>query len=104
MIAITLACSGGFSASMLMTKMQEVAQAQGIEVDIHAVAEGNFDTFEGDTDILLLGPQISYLQEDFQTTYSNLTIAAIDMEDYGMMAGEKILDQALALYRKERGN
>ncbi len=73
-------------------------------MDIHAVAEGNFDTFEGDTDILLLGPQISYLQEDFQTTYPNLTIAAIDMEDYGMMAGEKILDQALALYRKERGN
>ena len=35
---IMLVCSAGMSTSLLVTKMEEVAQARGLETDIFAVS------------------------------------------------------------------
>lgn len=96
---ITLICAGGFSTSMLVANMDEVAKAQGLAVTIRAAAEAKFAEHEKDTDILLLGPQVSYLIEDFKAKYAStgMKIAVIDSMDYGMMNGEKILQDALKL-------
>ena len=94
---ITLICGLGMSTSMLLSKMQEVAKNNGIEVEIRATAETKFREYENDTDILLLGPQVGYLLDKFKEKYSKngIKVAMIDSVDYGMMNGNKVLEYAL---------
>ncbi|AGF58668.1 PTS system cellobiose-specific IIB component [Clostridium saccharoperbutylacetonicum] len=94
---ITLICAGGFSTSMLVSNMEEAAKDKGVDVVIRAIAESKFVEYENDTDILLLGPQVGYLLEEIKERYvsKKMKIAVIDSIDYGMMNGEKVLNDAL---------
>lgn len=97
MKSIVLVCAGGFSTSFLVIKMEKSAKAKGIEVLIQAVAEQKFSTVENETDIVLLGPQVSYLIEDFKTKYEpkGIKVGLINGVDYGMMNGDNVLTYAL---------
>jgi len=90
---ILLACSGGFSTSMLVQRMQESAKAKGLDIEILAVAEDSIHDHL-DSDILLLGPQIGHKLEDL-TEELDFQVFVIDMMDYGMMNGEKVLSDLL---------
>ena len=97
---IILACAGGFSTSMLVERMLTAAKAQKIEVVIEATAEGKLDKYIDSTDILLLGPQVGYLEASLKEKYreNKVAITTILSIDYGMMNGEKVLKDAIALY------
>lgn len=97
MVNITLICAGGFSTSMLMNKMKEAAAKKSVDVEIRAMAESNFEKFDGPTDVLLLGPQVGHLLDQYQNKSENMKVSVIDMMDYGMMNGEKVLEDALSL-------
>lgn len=100
MIKITLICAGGMSTSMLVAKMKEAAKNKGIEVEIRATAEGKFKKEYSDkTDVLLLGPQVGFMINDFKKEYEakGIKVEVIDSLDYGMMNGEKVLNKALNL-------
>lgn len=99
MLNITLVCAGGISTSMLVTRMQEAAKAKGVEADIRAMAESAFEKYDGKTDILLLGPQIGFLEDDFKKTYEpqGIKVSVINIADYGMMNGAKVLDSVLEM-------
>lgn len=94
---ITLICAGGFSTSMLVSKMEESAKNRKIEVEIRATADSKFGEYENDTDVLLLGPQVGYLLDKFKKKYADkeMKISIIDSVDYGMMNGKKVLDDAI---------
>ncbi|MDH6366635.1 MULTISPECIES: PTS sugar transporter subunit IIB [unclassified Breznakia] len=90
---ILLACSGGFSTSMLVQKMKEAAEQKGLAIEILAVGEDNI--FEHlDSDVLLLGPQIGHKLEDLSEEL-DFPVFVIDMMDYGTMNGEKVLSEIL---------
>lgn len=99
MKTIMLACSAGMSTSLLVTKMQEAAKADGIEAEIFAESAGEADkTLDTrDVDVLLLGPQVRFMQKQFEDKLKDkgTPVAVIDMADYGMMNGEKVLKTAL---------
>ncbi|HEM5963680.1 TPA: PTS sugar transporter subunit IIB [Streptococcus suis] len=99
MLNITLVCAGGISTSMLVTRMQEAAKAKGVEADIRAMAESAFEKYDGKTDVLLLGPQIGFLEDDFKKTYEpqGIKVSVINIADYGMMNGAKVLDSVLEM-------
>lgn len=96
---ITLVCAAGMSTSMLMAKMQESAKNQGIEAKIIAMSESKFEEYNEPTDVLLMGPQIAYMEDEIREQYEpkGIKVAVIDMMDYGSMNGEKVLKDALAL-------
>lgn len=96
---ITLLCSMGMSTSLLVNKMKEAAKQDGREVFITAMAKDAFDSYKGQTDIILLGPQIRHLYNEIKEKYepSGIKVAVIDRMDYGMMNGKKVLDYALKL-------
>ena len=78
---------------MLVRRMQEAAQAQGIDVEILAVAEENI--YEHlDSDVLLFGPNIGHKLEEL-TNELSFPVFVVDMMDYGMMNGEKVLNEVL---------
>lgn len=102
MINITLICAAGMSTSMLVAKMKEAAEKDGVEANIIAMGESAFMTYDGPTDVLLLGPQIGHLLKELEKNYAdrNLPMAVIDFVDYGMMNGKKVLDSALKMAGK----
>lgn len=93
---ILLVCAAGMSTSLLVTKMEAAAKAKGLDVEISASAGGDLSKEVEDIDILLLGPQISFKKDEYQKKYGDkIPIEVIDPVNYGMMNGEKVLDQAL---------
>ena len=91
---ILLVCNAGMSTSMLVKKMQQSATERGIEVSIEAKSiKKNIH----EADVILIGPQIRYELPAVKEIAGDIPVDAIDMRDYGMMNGPKVLDQALAL-------
>ena len=80
MIRILLCCAGGMSTSLLVTKME-----QATEVKNHSQ----------DADVILLGPQVRYLEKSIADDANGVPAYLIDMRDYGKMDGKAVLTFAL---------
>lgn len=95
---IMLVCSAGMSTSLLVTKMQKAAEAKGMEADIFAVSASDADNSleEKGVNVLLLGPQVRFMKAQFEQKLApkGIPLDVINMADYGMMNGEKVLEQA----------
>lgn len=91
---IMLACAGGMSTGMLVKKMQEYAVSQGIEADISACGLSELEEQVTGTDIILLGPQVGYQQDEVKREYPDIPVLVIEMMDYGMMNGESVFKKA----------
>jgi cellobiose PTS system EIIB component len=96
---ITLVCAAGMSTSLMVSKMNLSAISTGAEVRIRAVPESDFPKYAEETDILLLGPQVSYLLKKMKAEYEpkGIRVAVINSIDYGMMDGEKVLKMAMGM-------
>lgn len=98
---IMLCCAAGMSTSMLMKKMVAAAEAKNIEVTIDAFGAAQFDEKVGQYQVVLLGPQIKYMLADLKqrAKVHGIEVEPIDMMDYGMQRGDKVLDFALSLIK-----
>lgn len=98
-ITIMLACAAGMSTSLLVTKMQQAAKEQGVTAEIFAIPASEIMDYteEKHIDVLLLGPQVSYMLSDLKVKFEaeSFPIASIPTIDYGMMNGKKVLEFAL---------
>lgn len=103
MIKIKLFCAAGFSTSMLVEKMLEVAKEQNLEVDIQAHSHANLRDYINDTDVALLGPQVGYALAKAKEVCDpvGLPVEVIPMVDYGTMNGQEVLQFALDLYKNK---
>lgn len=95
MINILLCCSAGMSTSLLVTKMQKSAKERGIEAQIWAIPVDEAKLEVEKADVILLGPQIKFLQSEIEEIAPDKPIGVIPMRSYGLMDGESILDLAL---------
>ncbi|API91786.1 MULTISPECIES: PTS sugar transporter subunit IIB [Virgibacillus] len=99
---IILVCSAGMSTSMLVKKMKETADSRNLEVDIRAIAETQLKNEMEDLQVVLIGPQVRYLEKKIkaQLEPKGVAVDVIDQMAYGMIQGDKVLDQALSLAKK----
>lgn len=95
---IMLVCAAGMSTSLLVSKMQKAAESDGVDAEIFATAAADADSKleEKHPDVLMLGPQVRYLEGQFKSKLS-IPVEVINMQDYGMMNGEKVLREAVKL-------
>ncbi len=95
---IMLCCAAGMSTSILVKKMQDASDNQGLDYEIFAcpASEADVKLQSQQIDCVLLGPQVRYMLADFQKklTGSGIPVEVIDMVAYGMMDGQKVIDQA----------
>jgi PTS system cellobiose-specific IIB component len=96
---ILLVCDLGMSTSLVVKRMQEAAAKRDLEVEIAAKGVQEFKTAIASYDCALLGPQIAYMLAECQQIAGplNKKVETINMMDYGMVNGDKILDHALRL-------
>ncbi len=98
---IMLICAAGLSTSLLVSKMKKAAKEKGIEAEIFANSANEADgaLAEKDIDVMLLGPQVRFMKSQFERKVEgkNIPVGIINMQDYGMVNGEKVLQTALDL-------
>ena len=97
---ILLACSGGFSTSMLVTRMKDAMKKRGLEYEILAVSEDDINNHL-DSDILLLAPQLGHILEE-KIAELDFPVVCIDSYEYGTMNGENVLNSALNVIQGEK--
>nr|WP_294468015.1 PTS sugar transporter subunit IIB [uncultured Sellimonas sp.] len=100
MVKILLVCSAGMSTSFMVNKMKDAAKARGIEAEIWAVADAEAEANIANADIMMLGPQVRFLESKMKGIAGGKPVTVIDMMAYGSMNGEKVLDQALEILGK----
>ena len=96
---ILLLCAAGMSTSMVVKKMRASATDKNIDVHIEAHGVETIQEHLTEYDLFLLGPQIRFKKDELQKLADplNKRVDVINMMDYGMMKGEKILDDALKM-------
>ncbi|AIS60019.1 PTS sugar transporter subunit IIB [Listeria ivanovii] len=95
---IMLMCNAGMSTSVLVRKMERIAEERELDVTIWAISETDFEKNWRKADVILLGPQVSYMKDKVtDVVEGNIPVTVIDVIDYGRMNGEKVLDVALGL-------
>mgnify|MGYP004508542393 FL=1 len=96
---ILLACSSGMSTSLLVNKMKEAAQAQGIEAEIWAVGQSEVDAEMQKADVLLFGPQMRFLKSKYAPKGQelNIPVEVIAPVSYGRCDGKGVLKLAIDL-------
>ncbi len=99
---IILVCSAGMSTSMLVNKMKESAKERNMSVDIDAFAESQLKDHLNGLDVVLIGPQVRFLEKKLRTSLEpkGIKVDVIDQMAYGLMQGDKVLDQAIELKNK----
>lgn len=98
---ITLICNAGMSTSLIVKKMQESAEKEGVEVDIIAIPDSEIENRSNkyEIDVVLLAPQVRYMKNKVSKLLEQkgTPVEVIPITDYGMMNGKNILELALRL-------
>lgn len=101
MINVLLVCSAGMSTSALVAKMEKEAAANNVDAKIWAVGVAEAPTEIPNADVVLLGPQVKFQEKPMRALAGDKPLAVINMVDYGMMNGKKVLDQAIELFNNK---
>lgn len=80
---------------MLMKKMQQVAAAKHINAKIWAVQANLAQEHVLRADVVLLSPQVRYLQDEIGKMAQGKPVLPIDLEAYGNLNGERVLKMAM---------
>ncbi|MBM7651833.1 PTS sugar transporter subunit IIB [Neobacillus cucumis] len=96
---ILLACSAGMSTSLLVTKMEKHAESINADVKIWAVGQDQAKQEMANADVVLIGPQMSFLKGELQKEANQygIKVDVIDMLAYGLADGKKAYEQAVKL-------
>ncbi|MGX8833398.1 PTS sugar transporter subunit IIB [Amedibacillus sp. YH-ame6] len=92
---IILACNAGMSTSMMKMKLEQETANRGISSIVKAVPISEIEEYMDETDVLLLGPQIRFIEKEMREQYPDMPIVVMDMKEYGSMNANSVLDRAL---------
>lgn len=90
-------CSAAMSSSAIAAKMQQSADNQNLQIQVQAFAESNLNAKAPEADVIILSPQIRYLEKTVKQTYPNKIVYIIEMTDYIPTKAENILTKTLNL-------
>ena len=93
MYRIGLVCENGASTGMVVRKMIAAAEKEGIEANIKAYPYSQLPDIIGEMNYVLFGPQLGFKLEEAKRDFPEAAkkINIINVMDFGMMNGEKIL-------------
>jgi PTS system cellobiose-specific IIB component len=81
--------------------MKEAAKKQGCQYEITATSLANLKEVQQQADLILLAPQVRFDKERVEKAVKDVPVDIVDMVAYGMMDGEKVLNQAKKLLKDE---
>ncbi|MFW5686638.1 MAG: PTS sugar transporter subunit IIB [Halanaerobium sp.] len=96
---ILLVCAAGMSTSLVVNKMKKARTAKEVNWVIEAQPADSLEEVIEDYDVVLLGPQIKYKEDEIREIADehDKACGVIDSTDYGLGNGRNILDLAIKL-------
>ncbi|EBY0373547.1 PTS sugar transporter subunit IIB [Salmonella enterica subsp. enterica serovar Toulon] len=88
------------STSLLVSKMRAQAEKYEVPVIIEAFPESLAAEKGPEADVILIGPQISYMLPDIKNCVPNKPVEVIDSILYGKVDGLGVLKSAVAAIKK----
>ncbi|MGL5687068.1 MAG: PTS sugar transporter subunit IIB [Vagococcus fluvialis] len=94
---VLLICGGGASSGFMAANMRKAAKKQQLELNIQARSESELEDHLDTTDILLIGPHLSYMEDDIKSQLGdrNIKVAVIPQIIYGPLDGQKAVQLVL---------
>lgn len=86
---ILLACSAGMSTSLLEKSIGEYANSIGESIVVSAKPSNEALAIINDFDIVLLGPQVKYMENQFKQAAKTIPVVVIPPHIYAMAKGEE---------------
>lgn len=93
MVKVVLFCAVGMSTSLLVNRMKEAAQKEGLDWEIEAHSISKAQQEGTGADIILLGPQVRHQLEAIKGQCPGVPVIVIDMVAYGTLDGKKVIAQ-----------
>lgn len=99
MLKVMFVCCAGMSTSLLVERVNNEIKERGLDIEVYAKAESEAREDLGQADILLLGPQVRYLESSFSKDLAgtNTKLGVVDMLAYGTLDAPRVLEQILEL-------
>ena len=94
---IVLFCTGGMSTGIIVNNMRRCVLEKGLEYEVDAYGATDVDEYGPEADIILVGPQVSYLLDELREKFPDIPVESIDVETYSLMKGEDVLDKCIEL-------
>ena len=103
-LRIFVVCSYALSSSLLVEKMQELAQEKDMPIEAKFISPEQLKDQMGGCDVVLLSPQVRFNKKIFQKLLEPVGIPVVDipMQVYGLVDAEKAI--ALAIEASEGMN
>ncbi len=99
MIKILLTCSAGMSTSRLEANMNQYIKEANLDYEVKALAApaAKQSFAKGEKwDVVLLGPQVSYMKDDFTNIIGNAVLNIIPAAIYAMVQGKETIELAMS--------
>ncbi len=79
--------------------MREAAETRGMDATIDAYPESQLKSSLDELDVVLIGPQVRFLEKNIRALVEpkGIKVDIIDSMAYGMIQGDKVLEQAIQL-------
>ena len=101
-----LFCDAGMSTSLMASRMQKVADANKLPIEVKAFGQKDLDMMveQHNLDAIILGPQVKHIYDKVNEKYGkDHLVYVIESQDYGNMDGERALKKVLKLYKERQG-
>lgn len=99
---IMLMCNEGMSTSMVARKMLQYAQSIHCNADISATNIGSLEDIYPITDLIILSPQIAYMEEKVrETVRDKCQVMLVNAQHFSHMDGKSIVEHAATLFNKD---
>lgn len=93
---ILLACSAGMSTSILEKNMNTYITSKGLDIQVKAMSSGDAKANLKDYDVVLLGPQVRFMEKEFKEAANGKPVTVIPPQMYGLMQGPETVELALS--------
>jgi len=93
---VVVLCAAGMSSSLICTSITNAATKRGIVLNIYATPIMTYKELDyNGVSVILLAPQVRFQLDEVRKYLEslNIPIDQISFVDYGMVRGDKILDQ-----------
>lgn len=94
---VLLLCSSGLSTSLLVNRVQKIANERDININVSTTSSNTYKQVVDNADIILLGPQVSYMLRQVKKSAPNTAVAVIDSAAFKRMNGSAVLDHIIEL-------
>ncbi|WP_283272543.1 PTS sugar transporter subunit IIB [Spiroplasma sp. SV19] len=96
-IRILLSCSFGFSTSILVKKMENYFKTKSYPFTVEALNETSAISVIENYDVILIGPQVSYLLKKFKAAANEqIPVYIMETRSYGLQKVDLIIEKMLA--------